>query len=167
MSLILISLNQISIMAILILVGVLCYKTKMVDRYQNQALSAITLNIITPMLIFQSYQTNLNAELARNLLGAFLLAVLSYILSLGVAPLFVKRRDNHNYSIESVSVIYSNCGFIGIPLVQAVLGSDAVVFLTAYITISAIFTWTHGYLTVSEQKLNKKSLIKALPPYPI
>ncbi|MCD7957486.1 MAG: AEC family transporter [Lachnospiraceae bacterium] len=54
------------------------------------------------------------------------------------------EKAEDNCAVERFAVIYSNCGFIGIPLVQSILGSEGVLYLTAYMTVFNIFSWTHG-----------------------
>ncbi|MCD7884187.1 MAG: AEC family transporter [Lachnospiraceae bacterium] len=54
------------------------------------------------------------------------------------------KKADDNCAVERFAVIYSNCGFIGIPLVQSILGSEGVLYLTAYMTVFNIFSWTHG-----------------------
>ena len=43
-----------------------------------------------------------------------------------------------------MAAIYSNCGFIGIPLVDGILGSQGVFYMTAYLTVFNVLFWTHG-----------------------
>lgn len=45
--------------------------------------------------------------------------------------------------------MYSNCGFIGIPLVQSILGNEGVLYLTAYMTVFNFFSWTHGIMIMT------------------
>ena len=42
------------------------------------------------------------------------------------------------------SVIYSNCGFMALPLIQSIYGSDGVFYAVAYVTVFNIFYWTQG-----------------------
>ena len=57
--------------------------------------------------------------------------------------------------------MYSNCGFIGIPLVQSILGGEGVLYLTAYMTVFNIFSWTHGMMVMTEN-FSPKELLKGL-----
>ena len=57
--------------------------------------------------------------------------------------------------------MYSNCGFIGIPLINSVLGSNGVFFLSAYIVVFNLFSWTHG-VVLMEKKFSWKNVRKGL-----
>jgi len=75
--------------------------------------------------------------------------------------LLLRSRQHEKVVLERFAVVYSNCGFIGIPLVNGIFGSEGVFYLTAYMTIFNLVVWTHGAITVSG-KTDKKSIIKAL-----
>lgn len=70
-------------------------------------------------------------------------------------------KDNPDYCIERYSAVYSNCGFIGIPLIYSVLGDEGVFYLTAYITLFNVFSWTHG-LGLMEKGFHLKGLKEGL-----
>jgi predicted permease len=46
--------------------------------------------------------------------------------------------------IEADSIIYSNAGNLVIPLVSTVLGSEWVIYTSAYISVQLFFLWSHG-----------------------
>jgi hypothetical protein len=72
--------------------------------------------------------------------------------------LISKKRPEH--SLERFSAVYSNCGFIGMPLITGIYGTEGALYLTAYITLFNILVWTHGYMTMKESR-DFKSFIKA------
>lgn len=48
-----------------------------------------------------------------------------------------------------ITIIYSNCTFIGIPLINGILGLEGVFYMTAYTTVFNILFWTHGVWVMS------------------
>ena len=161
MSLANIALNQISIMFLIILIGVICYKLKLIDKEANKTFSNILLMLVNPLLIFVSYQRDFSSELLNGLLISFVLAIVTHIVGIIVAHLLLKGNKDHDIPIERFSVIYSNCGFIGIPLINGMFGSEGVFYITAYITIFNIFIWTHGIIMMIG-KQDKKTMTKTL-----
>ena len=154
-------LNQTIIMLILMLAGVLCSKTGIISRQSNKDLSKFILQVVNPVVIFMSYQTEYKTELAKNLLITFLISFLSMALSIMLITLIIREKDGRDTAIERFSSIYSNCGFMGIPLVNAMFGAEGVFYLTAYITVFNIFAWTHGIIIISGEK-NLKQAVKVL-----
>ncbi len=149
-------LDQTIIMLILIMVGVLCFKTHIISRESNKDLSKLVLQVVNPAVIFMSYQTDYKSELVRNLLLTFALSVGSMAILIAAAYIFIRKKEDRETEIERFSAIYSNCGFMGIPLMNALFGMEGVFYLTAYITVFNIIVWTHGIILISGEKDIKK-----------
>ena len=113
--------NQTLIMLILIAIGVVCAKTKLISETSNKDLSKFVLQVVNPVVIFMSYQKPYRTELARNLLITFVISVAAMTLVILLSYLFVRKKQGREFEIERFSSVYSNCGFMGIPLVDAIL----------------------------------------------
>lgn len=149
-------LRQTVIMLMLIAVGVLCSKTKLISENTNRDLSKLVLQVVNPVLIFMSYQTDYRPELARDLLLTFALSAASFAVMILLSYVLVRRKDGRDTEIERFSAVYSNCGFMGIPLVSALFGMEGVFYLTAYITMFNVLAWTHGIILISGQRSMKE-----------
>lgn len=132
----------------LVAAGFLCGKIGLIDREMNRKASDLLLLVISPCLIFSSYQIEFSETLTRNLFIAFLLAVLCFVVQIGIGYALI-RKGRKNAPVERMSVIYSNCAFMGIPLIQALYGAEGVLYLTAYVTCFNLMFWTHGIILMS------------------
>jgi len=154
--------NQIMIMFILIIIGATCYKLNLIDKESNKKLADLVLLLVNPLLIFVSYQREFEANLLKGLLISLLLALVTHIFAIFMAAILLRKKKNpQKVVLERFAAVYSNCGFIGIPLVNGVFGSEGVFYLTAYITIFNLIAWTHGVIMISG-KSDRKSVVKAL-----
>lgn len=149
--------NQTVVMLILIITGIICFKTGIISKEGNKELSNLVLSVVNPVVIFMAYQTEYDSELVKNLLTAFLLSVISFAIMIAGAYILVPAKIR-NFEIERFSSIYSNCAFMGIPLIQALFGSIGVFYLTAYLTVFNFMIWTHGIIILSGEKDFKKVL---------
>ena len=149
MELAIIAFRQILTMVMLMILGVICFKLKIIDEETNKKLSNFLLMIITPAVIFMSYQRSFEEELLTGLFISLGLASFSFLLSILISHLVYKDKKGKSFEIERFSCVYSNCGFIGIPLIQGVFGSEGVFYLTAYLTVFNLLLWTHGIITMS------------------
>lgn len=161
MNLVSIAASQIGIMFIIMVLSFLCYKLKIIGENANKTLSDVLLHFINPILIFVSYQTDFKKEMLLGLGAAFLMALLSHLLFLFAARLFVPASETYDYLVERCSLIYTNCGFFGIPLVNGIFGSEGVLYLTAYVTLFNLFIWSHC-VSVFQEKTDIRSLLKLL-----
>ena len=50
--------------------------------------------------------------------------------------------------VEKIALIYSNSGFIGLPLINGVIGQEGVFYMTAYLTVFNLLLWTHGVIVM-------------------
>lgn len=161
MSLANIALNQIIVMFLIIIVGIVCYKCKLIDKETNKKLSDLLLMLVNPLVIFVSYQRDFSKELLNGLMISFLLAIITHIFGIFISYLIFRGKNNPDVVIERFSTIYSNCGFMGIPLVNGIFGGEGVFYITAYMTIFNLFIWTQG-LIMMVGKQDKKTMVKTL-----
>jgi predicted permease len=154
-------LRQTLIMLILMLVGALSCKTGIISQAANKELSKFVLQVVNPVVIFMSYQTELRPELVRNLLITFGLSAAAIGIMALVTYLLIRPKPERKTEIERFSSIYSNCGFMGIPLVNALFGMEGVFYLTAFITVFNLAAWTHGVILITGEK-DVKSVLKVL-----
>lgn len=144
--------KQIIIMALLIGAGIVCQKTKLITNEVNRGISNIALKVATPALLVSSFQKELSAERLQRLGYAALLGIIAIIFSAVVGYLCIpkgKNRpedDNGRLSIERFSAVYSNCAFMGIPLINGLYGDEGVFYLTAFYALFNVAVWTHGVI---------------------
>lgn len=141
--------RQILKMFLLILVGFLCCRKKLIDTQGNRALSNLLLMVVNPCVIVNAFQTEFSAHLLKGLLCSLFLALLTHIIGILIGKLLIPAGENPDYPVERFCCMYSNCGFMGIPLISGIFGSEGVLYITAYMVIFNIFCWTHGLLLMS------------------
>ncbi len=152
--------KQILIMFIILALGVVCNLKGVITRDGTKSLSIVELNIVNPVLIFMSYQTDYEPALLKGLMWAFVLAAISFAAAIPLATVMVPKKSRYSV-IQRFSIIYSNCGFMGIPLIMNIYGKSGVLYLTAYITLFNLLVWTHGYIMMKGQR-DFSTLVKAL-----
>ena len=109
-------------MFILMLVGVIVYKAKVVDETISKNLSNLLLMVVTPLLILKTYQTDFNMELFQGLLITLAASAVTFFVFMALAAfLFPGKEGNHQ--LEQIGTVYSNCSFIGVPLANGILGA--------------------------------------------
>ena len=123
MELTLITLYKTLVMVFLAFVGVLCYKTNIVDEILNRKLSDLVLTVFTPILLFTSFQKEFSQELVKGLLLSAVLSALSFLIVWIISKIVIRKQDADVAVVEHIAIMYSNCGFIGIPMAQGIFGT--------------------------------------------
>lgn len=154
-------LSQVIMMFILMIIGYVCAKAKVITDSGRKQISAVVMKIVLPALIFMAYQKEFSEELVTGLLWTFVLSAVSYVITIPMTLLLVKKNEKHEYAIERFSLIFSNCAFMGIPLIEALFGSEGVLYVTAYITLFNLLTWTYGVMMIKNE-ISLKGLKNAI-----
>ena len=151
---------QVGIMFLIIVVGAVCYKTHLVTDAAGSELSNLLLYVVNPAIMLSAFQKPFEPRLAKGLLVAFGLAAISHAVAIAVSYLAIRKKQPQ-YKVERYAVIYSNCGFMAIPLINAVLGQDGVFYASAYIVVFNLLTWTQGVFMMTGRR-DLKSLATLL-----
>ena len=144
MELTLIAIEKIVEMFLILFAGVIAFRVDIIDHQTNKRLSGLLLQVICPAMLFMSYQIEFRQERFLGLVLTAALGVASMVAAIVVIQFLVPDKGRANAEIERLSAIYSNCGFIGIPLINGILGSEGVFYITAYITVFNLIIWSHG-----------------------
>lgn len=143
---------QVVILFILILVGVVLAKAKILNENACKGMTDVVLILATPCVILQSFIREFDKSSLKTLLMSFLIATGSHILFIIASRIFVKDDDKRKEKVLQFGIIFANCGYMSIPLQQALLGDDGVFIASAYIAIFNIFMWSYGlYLMGGDQ----------------
>lgn len=147
-------------MFIIMAIGFLLGKLKIITNDGNKVLSNISLFLVSPLLSFVSYQREFSSSIAKNLLVTLGLTAVLYAVQIVFVYLMVPKKREGS-AVERMSLIFSNCGYIGIPLVQSVFGNDGIIFLTMNIAVFYVLTWTLG-VSLMTGKFSVKQTLKNL-----
>ncbi len=153
-------LTQTIIMSVIVIIGAICYKFKLITDEGKKQLSSLVMYIVNPLLIFLAYQTDFEKDLLIGLMWTAIMAVITFTVFIVLARLFILDKDGRETAIERFAVIYSNCGFMGTPLIFGVFGSEGVFLQNGFITFFNLFVWTHGIMSIKGQK-DGKSVLRA------
>ena len=153
-------LKQILIMFIYMAIGWGLFKAKLVTKEGSRSLANLLLYVILPCVIVKSFCKDSTQELAVTVLYSLLGAVLVLGLAMLAAHLIFRKRP-----MDDFGAAFSNAGFMGLPLITAVLGEDAVICAAAMIALLNILQWTYGQAILSGDRSNlavKKVLLNPL-----
>ncbi len=139
--------RQIAYMFVMMMFGYTMFKVKRLSSVGSKEMGAVLLYVVTPIIIMRAYMVEYSQQRAFNMVIALILAVFSVLFSIVVSKLIFKEQP-----IENFSSTYSNAGFMGIPLVQATLGAEAVFYLSAYLAVMVLIQWTLGIVVITEDR---------------
>lgn len=117
----------------------------MLSEKASDELTRVLMLIVSPCVILHAFAIPFSGALAGGLLTAALAAVAVHAVGIAAARVVFNNRYPEAYrNILRFGSIYSNCGFVGLPLLQAAVGGNSLIYGSVYIAVFNIFCWTHG-----------------------
>lgn len=152
---------QVLILLMLILIGYVLTKSKILTDKGVKSMTDMVLLLVTPCVIIKSFIREFDKGLLKSLLISFLIAILAHIAFIVLSRLLMRSDDKNSEKVLQFGIIFSNCGYMSIPLQQALLGDMGTFYGSSYIAIFNIFVWSYGILLISGDKkfLTPKKLI--------
>lgn len=139
---------QIVKMFCLMFVGYILYKQKVFNDETVKQVGNFLLRYVIPSVLVTSFIREFN-------IVEFQLLGLSFVLSIvviAIGIIFANIMFKGDKLIERFASIFTNSSFVGVPIIIAMFGQDAVFYLSAYIVIFIILVWTLGIYMMTSDK---------------
>lgn len=154
--------QQVLILYILIAVGFVADKTGLYTEKASKLNTNLLFYIVTPLVIVNSFMSIDNSrENLRNFAIAALGGVVIHLIGMVlILPLF-RKTEKSKAGLYRYACMYGNCGYMALPLANAVLGPQGAFYCSAIIMVFNIFSFTHGIYIMGAQKggFNFKKLL--------
>ncbi len=155
-------LNTIATLFVMLIVGYIAGKMGIINSAASKKMSEIIIKIAQPALIISSLiKMRYSAENLSLGLKAFAFGIVAHLLMGAVAYLAcIRFKDLNERKILEFSMIFGNTGFIGIPILQSLLG-DIGAFMASFIVASFnILMWTLGIAILGRKRDDIKLTLK-------
>lgn len=146
------AIQQIISLFIIALIGFYGRKKNIIDDGLSKGLSRLLLEISTPLLIISSFCFKSDASIAANSVKAFVYGFVIFIAIPLMVMLLLIKVDREKRNILQFAMVFSNCGFMGFPLAQSVLGHEGVVYASIFNMFFNISVWTYGVMLFSDTR---------------
>ncbi len=153
-------LNTQMILIIYLAVGFYCAKRGIIDGHAKQKLTDLILKITLPCMIFASFNKPLTPQVLRETAVIFAVAMGITILSYLGGKLLYNRFPREKKSVLQYTTLVNNSGFLGMPMVSSVYGTDGLFYASIFIIPNRIAMWTAGIslFTTSNFKESSKNI---------
>lgn len=138
--------SQVGTLFVMMAVG---YTLTRLGKFSRETLSQVTfllLYVVVPCLTVDTLQIPRTGSLMRVMGVCMALSLGLYLLSALLVNLFFRRQEPDARAVLRYGAMYGNIGFMGLPLIQAVLGSEGLVFAIVGQVAFTLFAWSHGVL---------------------
>ncbi len=139
-------LQQMVIIFILIGIGIILYRRKMLSEEGSKQISGLIINVTNPaLLICSALDDGPKASLSDlGIAFATYAAIFAILIGAGfLLPYILRVPKSLHYAYQMLTV-FGNVGFIGIPLASAVLGSESLIFVSIFNLLFNLLIYTFG-----------------------
>lgn len=153
--------SQVLILMILVALGALLSKTGILTESGVRSITDMVLMTVTPCVIIKSFVREFDAKALKGLLISFLIAVMVHIGFIVLSRIILHSKAISRERVLRLGVVFTNCGYMSLPLQEAILGETGVFYGSSFIAIFNLFVWSYGIITISGDKkyLTPKKLV--------
>lgn len=138
--------GQMLVLLAMMAVGFFCYKKNWVSDETAGHLSKLVVNVFNPILVVNGVLGQ-NSVDAGNSVAWNIMFIVAYFVMLMVVGSFLPallRPEAKHKSIYRLMTIFSNVGFMGIPVIKSIFGDGAMIYVAFYILGYNIMLYTVG-----------------------
>lgn len=154
-------LQQMLVLFGMMLVGYFCYKIDWIDDHTYGKLSKIVVNILNPLLVIDGVLGKNTGEDLNKLAINFGMMILYFIFLIIISIPVVKilRTEKKNLELYRLMMMFSNVGFMGIPVISALYGSGVIIYIVFYMLGYNFLLYTYGIILArrSAQRNSQRS----------
>lgn len=143
--------EQVAILYMIVIVGIIADKTNLFTEKTARLCTNLLFYIITPAVIIRSFlEIKYDADTAKGLFIAIGCGLLLHFVAAVINIPFFRKGDRDKGCVLKFSCVYGNCGYMALPLANAVLGPEGVLYCSAVIMAFQMFVFTHGIFIMTE-----------------
>lgn len=137
---------------IVLVIGYLLTKKDVLNADTGRRISALVVNVTMPLLIISAVAENLENGSLKEVLGVFFLGIASYIIFPLVAWCLAKamKAPIGEQGTYQFMLIFSNCTFMGYPVLNAIFGSEAIFLSSIYNMPFNLVAFSYGIYLLSK-----------------
>ncbi|MBP3656988.1 MAG: AEC family transporter [Clostridia bacterium] len=150
--------SQLISLFLMMLIGYAAAKSGLITPDFRKKLSAFTLGTAAPCIILSSA---LESSGGMNVPVTLGVAVLFYVVMAALAKIFIRltRTPAQQRKLDELMLIFTNVGFMGIPVVQSIYGATGVAMVSMFILMFNLSFFSYGFMLISGgMKLNLRAL---------
>lgn len=161
--------SQIFILAVVVVIGSIAAKVRVLTYETKDMLSKVIYNISLPMMLFTNF-LKLDAT-PRLLANSFtVLAVTGFIIMFMLVVGWLTTRlfkiEGREAAVFRTHSMFGNTIFLGFPLIDALYGAEGLLYASMFQLVSTIIMWTVGVLVITYGHGTswRKSIMKVINP---
>lgn len=145
--------EKVGLLFLLMSLGFVCQRIKWITEEVNRGMTNIVMYIVTPCVIINAFSGTLYEreellQVLRNMGILGLACSLAHLVMIFTAIGLFRMKDEGRRRVMRFAVVFSNAGFVALPLAQTLIdgdgGHEGVLYAAVYMAVFNLFAWTWG-----------------------
>jgi len=153
--------NKIISLFLIILIGVYVTRKNIINEEVNRGLRRILLEITLPLLVINSFTFDFSEGMGRNIFASFIYSIVFMAIGGIISYILLIPMKSEKKKILHFANVFSNCGFIGFPIINSLYGAEGVVYTSIFNMVFTVVLWTYGIMIFSD-KVSRENIKKVL-----
>lgn len=143
-------------LTLMMIVGVILRKAKIITDEVNKALSSILINVTMPCMILYSFNFKFSMSMLKNAIMILFYSIAIHVFLIVLSKLLYFKSEDSKKKVFEFATIFSNCGFVGYPVVQGIFGNVGVFYTSIFTIPFNVLMWSYGIMIFTGEKDLKK-----------
>ena len=140
--------TQVAVLFALMGVGAAARRLKLLGDAAMDGMVNLLLFVVTPCVIVDCFQRPFDRAMLGSLGLAFVFASFGHAVLIAISAWCFRICGEDARRTLRLAAVFSNAGFMGLPLEQAILGPRGVFFGAVYVAVFNLFIWSWGVRTM-------------------
>lgn len=154
--------GTISSVLIIILIGFIFTKKKILSEVTAENLSKIILFLAIPALSYNAFMQDMDSEKLNQSMSLLIWSIVIHLALIFISSVIFKKYGKSEKDVLRMITIFGSTTVFGIPVIQAVYGDLGAMYASVFNLPYRALLYTYGYITISEVKLKKENIGKII-----
>ena len=154
--------TNVGVLYIIVAVGYICDKTGVYTEETARKTVNFLLYFVASCTLVNSFiKIEATPDTVGKFFTAFALSIATHTIAILINILTFRNKQNDKNAVYKFASIYGNVAFMALPLAQAVLGDEGVLYCAGGAVVFNLFTFTHGVKLMSKdgEKLSVRKIL--------
>ena len=154
--------TNVGVLYIIVAVGYICDRMGIYTEETAKKTVNFLLYFVASCTLINSFiKIEATPDTVGKFFTAFALAVATHVIAILINTLTFRNKQNEKNAVYKFASIYGNVAFMALPLAQAVLGDEGVLYCVGGAVVFNLLTFTHGVKLMGKEgtKLSLKKLL--------
>lgn len=138
------ALEQVCTLFLIMVLGYVGAKVNIISNDMRKRLCSLMLSITLPLQILSSFQFEYSQEILSGIGAIALVCGVYMLVNFTVAGLMFRKSPEGRRPVLWYAASFGNVGFMGIPIMEGLLGDTGVIYASIVVAVFNFLVWTVG-----------------------